>query len=182
MRKAFSLIELMVVIAIVAILAAVSLPAYGEYKSRANLAIVVDEVGAIQDILLNEYSKDGVWPSSLEYAGFSISPSTWTLIQRGDIYGINYTTSGDGLGAGIFVSISGLDKLSNYVAPSSGNGLPGVNENNALAWGIREVNGVMLIKCGSAGGTQERYLVPENWPAVCDCNDVQNFRDAGSCT
>jgi type IV pilus assembly protein PilA len=50
LTKAFSLVELMVVIAIVALLAAVAIPSYKEYTNRAKMAEVTNVIGRQLDV------------------------------------------------------------------------------------------------------------------------------------
>ena len=44
-QKGFTLIELMIVVAIIGILAAVALPAYQDYTKRAKVSEIVLEIG-----------------------------------------------------------------------------------------------------------------------------------------
>ncbi|MBD9396448.1 pilin [Pseudomonas sp. PDM11] len=60
MQKGFTLIELMIVVAIIGILAAVALPAYQDYTNRAKLTEVVTYLGAAKTGVAEAYaSADG---------------------------------------------------------------------------------------------------------------------------
>ncbi|ENV8150930.1 pilin [Neisseria gonorrhoeae] len=74
LQKGFTLIELMIVIAIVGILAAVALPAYQDYTARAQVseAILLAEG---QKSAVTEYCPNhGEWPKNNDKAGVA-SPS-----------------------------------------------------------------------------------------------------------
>jgi type IV pilus assembly protein PilA len=54
--RAFSLVELMVVIAIVALLAAVAIPSYKEYTNRAKMAEVTNTIGRQLDVWAEKHT------------------------------------------------------------------------------------------------------------------------------
>ena len=69
--KGFTLIELMIVIAIVAILVALAVPAYNDYTIRAKFAECING-GAVPKVAISEYHTTlGAWPPSLEQAGLT---------------------------------------------------------------------------------------------------------------
>ena len=66
--EGFTLVELIVVIAILGILAAVAVPAYSGYITKANDAAVVTELDAIKTAVFAATATDGA-PTSIEVSG-----------------------------------------------------------------------------------------------------------------
>ncbi|MBH5927372.1 pilin [Neisseria meningitidis] len=69
LQKGFTLIELMIVIAIVGILAAVALPAYQDYTARAQVSEAILLAEGQKSAVTEYYLNHGEWPSNNNSAG-----------------------------------------------------------------------------------------------------------------
>jgi len=67
--KGFTLIELMIVVAIIGILASVAFPAYQNYAKRAKVAEALTLASAARTSVVEYYSTMGEWPANAESAG-----------------------------------------------------------------------------------------------------------------
>jgi type IV pilus assembly protein PilA len=64
-RQGFTLIELMIVVAIIGILAAAAIPAYQDYIARSQVSEAVSLLGAVKSPLAEYVGDKGNWPNSL---------------------------------------------------------------------------------------------------------------------
>src|SRR5690554_4276804 len=70
-QKGFTLIELMIVVAIIGILAAIALPAYQDYTKRSHVSEGLSLAAGAKASVTEFYSSMGDWPSDNEAAGLA---------------------------------------------------------------------------------------------------------------
>lgn len=70
-QKGFTLIELMIVVAIIGILAAIALPAYQDYTIRSQVAEGPTLAAGLKTAISEHYANRGAWPASNADLGIS---------------------------------------------------------------------------------------------------------------
>lgn len=76
-QSAFSLTELMVVLALIGALAAIAIPNYMDYRNRAKVATAISDINSIASALAL-YNKDNrTYPASLAALGINLPTDPW---------------------------------------------------------------------------------------------------------
>lgn len=75
-QQGFTLIELMIVVAIIGILAAVAIPAYQDYTVRAKVTEAMNIAAGAKTAVAEFYQSEGTWPADAAAAGIEATTST----------------------------------------------------------------------------------------------------------
>ena len=149
-QSGFTLIELMIVVAIVGVLAAVAVPAYSDYTVRAQVSEAIAAVSPIKASVADYYYANGELPSSGEEAG---------LDTGGSPTGSNYGTD--------VVETITLDPSNNNAIKVTLNDLgDGVSEGDSILF-IPATTESGQITWTCQAGTPEATLSTRFAPANC---------------
>lgn len=107
-QRGFTLIELMIVVAIVGILASVAIPAYSDYTVRAKVTEGIAAAGAAKTSVADYYYANNALPTSNSEAGLGSSTSYSTdVISEITVLASDSGGDGDGIIEVAFKAIGG---------------------------------------------------------------------------
>ncbi len=96
-QQGFTLVELMIVIAIIGILSAIALPAYQDYTRRSRVAEGLNLTGQAKAAVVEYYGTNGSWPTSNSVVG---------IASASDITGDGVTSVAIGSGGKITITFN----------------------------------------------------------------------------
>jgi len=137
-QKGFTLIELMIVVAIIAILAAIAIPQYQNYVARSQISKAVAEAGALKTAYEDCLARGD-------------DPSDDTVC-------VNIKSNVDTTFGTVTVSVTDADTGAGTIAEEITGGTP--KANGTITW-TRDDDGVW-----TCGATQAASLAPKSCPGV----------------
>ena len=153
-QKGFTLIELMIVVAIIGILAAIAIPAYQDYTIRAQVTEGLNLAGAVKAAIAEDYANEGSWPTDLTDAGLdNATPPAGKYVT-----GI---TIANGL-----ITIAYGSQANATIAGDTLTLIPGLSANLDVVWKCStapDASGVSYAS-GAVGGNE---LIAKYKPSAC---------------
>jgi type IV pilus assembly protein PilA len=145
-QQGFTLIELMIVVAIIGILAAVALPAYQDYTVRAKMSEVILAMSACRTSITEVYQSGGTPPAA----------NSWGCEGGSSKYLGGLATDGNGVVTATIANIStDVNGLLVTLIPLAGAGVPATT-----AAGGNMGSGLYGWICGGTGTTVNTKYLP----------------------
>ena len=155
--KGFTLIELMIVIAIIGILAAIAIPAYQDYTIRAQVSEGVVLTSSTKVAIADYYAQNGTWPTAMTGGGTALN---YTAVPTGN-YVSSVSTSGGAItvtfGNKVNSAVSGQTLSMNAALTTAGDIAWVCGNSTALPSGASKI--------GSGGTTVANKYLPKNCQA-----------------
>lgn len=160
-QKGFTLIELMIVIAIIGILAAIALPAYQDYTTKSRVSEVVLAASScrstITDLVQNSPTTD---LGDILATSCTIRPTKFVASGSADANGVITVVGNESTLKGETSATANSINLTPMVKPTTGDAAPLVKGTD----GGKTIDG---WKCGPATGTGAKPMPNKYLPGSC---------------
>jgi type IV pilus assembly protein PilA len=153
-QKGFTLIELMIVVAIIGILAAIAIPAYQDYTIRSQVTEGLNLASAVKAGVAESFSNTGTWPTNLALAGIDNTPS-----------GKYVTGVAVGAGGGITITYGG--QANTNIATKTLGLNPGTSANNDVIWICGTNTSANVTAFTSSGAAAATNVANKYLPKSC---------------
>lgn len=167
MQKGFTLIELMIVVAIIGILAAVALPAYQDYTIRAKVSEGVIAGSSVKSLYSEAFQTDGIVGLDAASKAYSVVPTAEKTSKYvkdiTTVVGTPWTITVALLADGKNGIPTGLDGKTFTLSPNVGGKTPVDTSKGAVDWACASVTKITADKRGLANvalGTLEAKYAP----------------------
>jgi type IV pilus assembly protein PilA len=152
LQKGFTLIELMIVVAIIGILAAVALPAYQDYTVRAKMSEVILAMSACRTTITEVYQTGGTPPAADEWGCGELKSTGGQPIVTKYVAGLATDVNG--------VVTATIQGISSVVDTKTVTLIPLKDAANAANSATDMGVGIYGWVCGSNGTTLDKKFLP----------------------
>jgi len=154
-QKGFTLIELMIVIAIVGILAAIALPAYQDYIVRSKMSEALAAMAEAKTTIAEYVAANGKGPTSTDKYGITLSDRNSKILKNISLY----PSDASGTGVDFYIVANVYESV--WAGGSS------TNTASFSLSGVTNSDGSMTWKCIPGNGQGGTAIRTQYLPANC---------------
>jgi type IV pilus assembly protein PilA len=174
-QKGFTLIELMIVVAIIGILAAIAIPAYQDYTIRSQVTEGMNLAGAVKAAVAERVAQTGEWPTTLTQLGIVNAANVETPPNGKYVKSVDFTNGNVGTIQIIYAGTASGGQANAAIDTKTLALQPYLSKNQDIVWRCGQAaaptpalnvatDGKGVASTDSAAGTN---LLPKYLPAAC---------------